>query len=72
MMLRCDKQCREKSFSYGQSASVVINEGQESYTTNLCWKCFNNSLKAEGEKTLTTVQWRQLVEKRRTVERFGD
>ena len=50
MMFRCDKQCSEKSLSYWQLASVVINEGEESYTTNSCQKCFNNSLKAKGEK----------------------
>ena len=39
-LLRCDKQCSEKSLSCWQLASVVINEGGESYTTN-----FNKSLK---------------------------
>ena len=57
MMFRCDKQCSEKSLGYWQLASVVINEGEESYTTNLYQKCFNNSLKAKGSKTLTNVQW---------------
>ena len=46
LMFRCDKQCSEKSLSNWQLASVVISEGEESYTTNLCQKCFNNSLKA--------------------------
>ena len=43
-------QCSEKTLSHRQLASVVIDEGQESYTTNLCQMCFNNSLKAKGEK----------------------
>ena len=30
MMFRCHKQCSEKSLSYWQLASVVINEGEES------------------------------------------
>ena len=51
MMFRCDKQCSEKSLSYWQLTSVVINEGEESYTTNLCQKCFDNSLMAKGETT---------------------
>ena len=73
MMFRCDKQCSEKSPSYWQLASVVINEGEESYTTNLCKKCLINSLKARGEKPLTNVQWRQVVEtKKRSVEGFGE
>ena len=28
---------------------VVIIEGEESYTTNLCQKCFNKYVKAKGE-----------------------
>ena len=41
-----DNQCSEKTLSHWQLASVVINEGEESYTTNLCQMCFNSSLKA--------------------------
>ena len=33
---RCDIQCSEKTLSYWQLASVVVNEGDEAYTTNLC------------------------------------
>ena len=55
MMFRCDMQCSEM---------LVINEGEEAYTTNLCQKCFNNSLKAKGEKPLANVQWRHVVEKK--------
>ena len=43
-MFRCDKQCCERSLSCRQSAPVVIYEGEKSYTTNLCQKCFNKSL----------------------------
>ena len=32
----------EKTLSYWQLASVVVNEGEESYTTNLCQMRFNN------------------------------
>ena len=49
-MFRCDKQCNERSLSYWQLASVVNNEGEKSYTTNLCQKCFNKHLKEKGEK----------------------
>ena len=48
-LFRCDNQCSEKTLSYWQLASVVINEGEESHTTNICQMCFNNSLKAKGE-----------------------
>ena len=47
----CDNQCSEKTLSYWQSASVVMQEGEESHTTDICKMCFNKSLKAKGEKT---------------------
>ena len=71
-LFRCDNQCSEKTLSYWQLAVVVNNEGEESYTTNPCQKCFNKSLKEEGKKRLANLQWRQVVEKRRTVEGFGE
>ena len=64
-LFRCDNQCSEKTLSYWQLVSVVIDEGEESYTTNLCQMCFNNSLKANGEEPLTNVQWRQGCEEKR-------
>ena len=63
-LFRCDKQCSEKTLSYWQLASVVVNEGDEAYTTNLRQKCFNKHLQAKGEEPLTNVQWRQVVEKK--------
>ena len=51
MMFRCDKQCSDKTLSCWQLASVVIKEGEESYMTNLCQRCFNFCLRAKGEKT---------------------
>ena len=61
---RCDNQCSEKTLSFWQLASVVVNEGVEAYTTNLCQKCFNKHLQAKGGKPLSNVQWRQVVEKK--------
>ena len=60
-MFRCDNQWSEKTFSFWQTASVVIKEGEESYTTNFCQTCYNESLKAKGVKTLTTWQWREFA-----------
>ena len=60
-MFRCDNQCSEKNISFWQLASVVVQEGGESYTTNIGQKCCNDSLKAKGEKTLTIWQWRQFA-----------
>ena len=48
-LFRCDNQCSEKTLSFWQLASVVMQEGEESYTTNLCQKCDNDSLMAKGE-----------------------
>ena len=45
-LFRCDNQCREKTLSFWQLASVVGNEGDEAYTTNLCQKSFNKHLQA--------------------------
>ena len=63
-LFRCDRQCSEKILSYWQLASVVVNEGDEAYTTNLCQMCFNKHLQAKGEEPLTNVKWRQVVEKK--------
>ena len=54
-LFRCDRQCSEKTLSYWQLASVVVNEGDEAFSTNLCQKCFNKHLQAKG---------RQVVEKK--------
>ena len=49
-LFRCDKQCSEKTLSYWQLASVVVNEGDEAYTTNLCQKSFNKTLAGKRRK----------------------
>ena len=46
-LFRCDNQCSEKTLSCWQLASVVVNEGDEACTTNLCQKCFNKHLQAK-------------------------
>ena len=35
-LFRFDNQCSEKTHCYWQLASVVLNEGAEAHTTNLC------------------------------------
>ena len=54
-LFRCDNQRSEKTLSYWQLASVVVNEGDEAYTTNLCQNCFNRHLQAKGEKPLSNM-----------------
>ena len=50
LLFRCDNQCSEKTLSFWQFASVVIKEGEESYTTNLCQQCYNKYLEAKRRK----------------------
>ena len=66
-LFRYDKQCSEKTVSCWQLASVEVDDGDEAYTTNLCQKCSNKHLQANGEEPLTNVKWRQVVEKRRRI-----
>ena len=42
-LFRCDKRCSEKTLSFWQFTSMVIKEGEESCTTNLCQQCYNVS-----------------------------
>ena len=44
---------QQKPLSFWQLASVVVLEGEESYTTNSCQTCDKESLKAKGEEPLT-------------------
>ena len=50
-LFRRDNQCSEKTLNYWQLASVVVNDGDEAYMTNLCQKCFYKHLQPKGEKT---------------------
>ena len=70
-LFHCDNQFSEKTLSYWQLASVVVNEGDEAYTTNLCQKCFNKHLQAEGEKRCQTCSAARWWKRRRTAEGCG-
>ena len=63
-LFRCDNLNSEKTLSFWQLASVVIKEGEESDTTNLCQQCYNEYLVARGDKPLTKWQWYEFVEKK--------
>ena len=67
-LFRCDNQCSEKTLSYWQLASVVVNEGDEACSTNLCQKCFNKHLQAKGEKPLSNVRGDRWWKRRRIAE----
>ena len=57
LMFRCDNQCSENPFSFWQLASVVIQDGEESYTTIFCHKCYN-----EGGSGTSLWRTRRIVE----------
>ena len=54
-------QLMQRTLSFWQFASVVIKEGEESYTTNSCQQFYNKSLVARGDKPLTSWQWYEFV-----------
>ena len=62
-MFCCDNRCSEKALSFWQFASVVVEEGEESYTANLCQQCCNKNLMAKGQAPLTKWLWYAVVEK---------
>ena len=71
-LFRCDNQCSEKTLAFWQLASVVIKEGEESYTNNLCQKRYNESLKANGDEPMTRWQWHEFVEIKTHCRRFWE
>ena len=60
----CDNRCNEKAVRYWQFASVVVEEGGEARTVNLCQQCVNERLVQQGEPRLNSWQWRAVVEKK--------
>ena len=62
-LLLCDNRCSEKTHCFWQCASVVVDDGEEAHTINLCQQCYNESLVARGDKPLTKWQWYTFVEK---------
>ena len=60
-MFRCDNQCSEKTLSFLQLASVVIQEGEESNTTNFLPEMLQRFSEGKRRNTLTNWQWRQFA-----------
>ena len=63
-MFWCDNRCSEDALSFWQFASVVVEEGEESYTADLCQQCYNKHLMAKGDAPLTKWHWYAAVEKK--------
>ena len=60
----CDNRCSEKAVRYWQFASVVVEEGGEARTMNLCQQCFYERMVQQGKPRLNSWQWRALAEKK--------
>ena len=60
----CDNRCSENAIRYWQFASVVVEEGGEARTVNLCQQCYNERRVQQGELRLNSWQWRAVVEKK--------
>ena len=58
-MFWCDNRCSDKALSFWQLVSVV-EDGEESYTANLCQQCYNEKLVAMGG----SWQWYAVVEEK--------
>ena len=60
----CDNRCTEKAVRYWQIASMVVEEGGEAHTINLCQQCYNEQLVQQGKPRLNLWQWRGIVEQK--------
>ena len=47
-MFWCDNRCSDKALRFWQFASVVVEDGKESHTGNLCQQCYNESWTVKG------------------------
>ena len=60
----CDNRCSDNALKFWQFASVVVEDGKESYTANLCQQCYNESMTAKGLASVKNWQWKAVVEKK--------
>ena len=47
-----------------QIASMVVEEGDEAHTSNLCQQCYHEKITQQGKQPLKLWQWRGVVEKK--------
>ena len=52
----CGNRCSEKAIRYWQIASMVIEEGVQAHTINLCKLCYNEKLVQEDKQSLTSEE----------------
>ena len=60
----CGDRCSDKALRFWPFASVVVEDGKESYTANLCQQCYDESLTAKGLALLKNWKWKVVVEKK--------
>ena len=58
----CDNRCSEKAVRHWQIASVVVEEGGEAHTVNLCQRCYKEQMVHKPQ--LKSWQWRAVVERK--------
>ena len=68
----CDNRCSEKAVRYWQFASVVVEEGGEAHTIDLCQQCHNEQMVQQGKPRLNSWQWRAVVERKAHRGRMGN
>ena len=54
----------KKAFRYWQTASMVVEQGGEAHTINLCRQCLNEQFGQQGRPRLKLWQGRGVVEKK--------
>ena len=48
----------EKAVGYWEISSMVVEEGGEAHTINLCRQCYNEQLVQQGKSRLKVWQWK--------------
>ena len=69
-MYWCGNRCSDTALRYMQIASMVIEEGGEARTINLCKRCCNERLFQQGKQSVKSKEWREVVERKAHRGRF--
>ena len=60
----CDDRCSEKGLRFWQFASVVVDDGEEAHTINICQQCHNEGLTAQDQAPLKSWQRKAVVQQK--------
>ena len=64
----CDNRFSAKAVRYWQFVSVVVEEGGEAHTINLCQQCYNEQMVQQGKPRLNAWQERSRGKEKHVVE----